>query len=185
MYIAGGYTLISSRIYERVDVHAKVVLTGGLHQRFPDLVDVNFDLVKVHGSISSLDPVVNHAKVHYVLAVIEEEPVESIVVLKLDMPPYVDIGAIFVPQTLTKNRLIIQTGIDMVCGPAGEVCACYHNGPTAYDGDFFACWLEAEPQKATSVATEGNPAGSSASGWVPTVESNCSPPAADGVDNRQ
>ena len=48
MYIAWGYTLISSRIYERVDVHAKVVLTEGLHQRFPDLVDVNFDLVKVH-----------------------------------------------------------------------------------------------------------------------------------------
>ena len=44
VYIAGGYTLISSRVYERVDVHAKVVLTGGLHQRFPDLVDVNFDL---------------------------------------------------------------------------------------------------------------------------------------------
>ena len=193
VYIAGGYTLISSRVYERVDVHAKVVLTGGLHKRFPDLVDVNFDLVKVHGSISSLDPVVNHAKVHYVLAVIEEDPVESIVVLKLDMPPYVDIGAIFVPQTLTKNRLIIQTCIDMVCGPEGEVCACYHNGyellsgeeTTAYDGDFFACWLEAEPQKATSVAAEENPAGSSASVWVPTVESNCSPPAADGVDDRQ
>ena len=159
------YTLISSRVYERVDVHAKVVLTEGLHQRFPDLVDVNFDLVKVHGSISSLDPVVNHAKVHYVLAVIEEEPVESIVVLKLDMPPYVDIGDIFAPQTLTKNRLIKQTGIDMVCGPAGEICACYHNGyellsgeeTIAYDGDFFACWLEAEPQKATGVAAEENP----------------------------
>ena len=81
----------------------------------------------------------------------------------------------------------------MVCGPAGEVCACYPNGydllsgeeTTAYDGNFFACWLEAEPHKATSVAAEENPAGSSASGWVPTVESNCSPPAADGVDNRQ
>ena len=93
------------------------------------------------------------------------------VVLKLDMPPYVDIGAIFVPQTLTKRRLITQTGIDMVCGPEGEVCACYHNGyellsgeeTTAYDGDFFACWLEAEPQKATSVVTGGNRAGSSAS----------------------
>ena len=84
--------------------------------------------MKVHWSISSLEPVVNHAKVHYVLAVIEEEPVESIVVLKLDLPPYVDIGAVFVPQTLTKRRLITQTGIDMVCGREGEVCACYHNG---------------------------------------------------------
>ena len=110
------------------------------------------------------------AKVHYVLAVIEEEPVESIVVLKVDLLPYVDIGAVFVPQTLTKRRLITQTGLDMVCGPGGEVCACYHNGyellsgeeTTAYDGDFFACWLEAEPQMSTSVATGGN-SGSSTS----------------------
>ena len=192
VYIAGGNTLISSRVYERVDVHAKVVLNGGLHQRFPDLVDVNFDLVKVHWSISSHEPVVNHAKVHYVLAVIEEEPVESIVVLKLDLPPYVDIGAVFVPQTLTKRRLITQTGVDMVCGPEGEVCACYHNGyellrgeeTTAYDGDFFACWLEAEPQMSTSVATGGNSV-SSTSGWVATVEYNCSSPTAAGVDTRQ
>ena len=192
VYIAGGNTLISSRVYERVDVHAKVVLTGGLYQRFPDLVDVNFDLVKVHWSISSLEPVVNHAKVHYVLAVIEEEPVGSIVVLKVDLPPYVDIGAVFVPQTLTKRRLITQTGIDMVCGPGGEVCACYHNGyellsgeeTTAYDGDFFACWLEAEPQMSTSVATGGNSV-SSTSGWVPTIEYNCSSPTAAGIDNRQ
>ena len=195
VYIAGGYTLISSRIYERMDVHAKEVLKGCIHQRFPDVVDINFDLVKVHWSISSLEPVVNHAKakVHYVLAVIEEEPVKSIVVLKLDLPPYVDIGAIFVPLTLTKRRLIAQTGIDMVCGPEGEVCACYHNGyellsgeeTTAYDGDFFACWLEDEPQKATSVATEGNPEASPASGWVLTVEYNCSPSDVEGVGNRQ
>ena len=92
-------------------------LSGSLPKRFPDLMTVNFDLVKVHNSVSMLDPVVNHAKVHYVLASIEEDPVEAVVVLKLDLPPYVDIGAIFVPQTLTKSRLIIQTGIDIVCGP--------------------------------------------------------------------
>ena len=80
----------------------------------------------------------------------------------------------------------------MVCGPEGEVCACYHNGyellsgeeTTAYDGDFFACWLEAEPQMSTSVATGGNSV-SSTSGWVPTVEYNSSSPTAAGVDNRQ
>ena len=193
VYIAGGYTLISSRLYERVDVHAKVVLTGGLHKRFPDLVTVNFDLVKVHSSVSMLDPVVNHAKVHYALAPIEEDPVEAVVVLKLDMPPYVDIGAIFVPQTLTKNRLIMQTGIDIVCGPEGEVCACYHNGyelqsgeeTTAYDGDFFACCFDAEPQKVPGVAAEDNPVGSTASRWASTAESNCGPPVAEGVDTRQ
>ena len=46
-------------------MHAKVVLTGGLHKRFPDLTTVNFDLVQVHNSVSMLDLVVNHAKVHY------------------------------------------------------------------------------------------------------------------------
>ena len=107
-------------------MHCKDILKGCIYQRFPDVVDFNFDLVKVHWSISAIEPVVNHARYHYVLAVFEEELKESIVVLKLDLPPYVEIGAIFVPLALTKRRLIAQTGIDMVCGPEGElyyVCA--------------------------------------------------------------
>ena len=192
VYIAGGATLISSRVYERVDVHAKVALIRGLHLRYPDLVDVNSDLVGVHWSLSSLEPSVNHAKVHYVLAVIEEDMEESTVVLKVELPPYVDIGAVRVPETLTKRRLILQTGLDLVCGPEGEVCACYHNGyellggeeVTAYDGDFFACWLDADPQRATLVLTGGNP-GSSTSPWeLNTGYTSCSLPFA-GSDNRQ
>ena len=46
VYIAGGHILISSRVYERVDVHGKAALIRGLHQRHLDLVDVNSDLVK-------------------------------------------------------------------------------------------------------------------------------------------
>ena len=80
VYIAGGYTLISSRIYERMDVHCKNILKGCIYQRFPDVVDFNFDLVKVHWSISAIEPVVNHARNYYVLAVFEEELKESIVV---------------------------------------------------------------------------------------------------------
>ena len=99
--------MISSRVYERVDAHGKAALIRGLHQRYPDLVDVNSYLVKVHWSICSLEPGVNHAKGHYVLAVIEEDLVEPTVVLKVDLPPYVDIGAFRVPQTLTKRRLIL------------------------------------------------------------------------------
>ena len=114
------------------------------YQRYPDLVDDNSYLVKVHWSICSLEPVVNHAEECYVLAVIEED-LEPTVVLKVDLPPYVDIGAIRVPQTLTKRRLILQTGLDLVYGPGDEICACYHNGyellsgetVTADDGDFF------------------------------------------------
>ena len=39
VYIAGGHTLISSRVYERVDAHGQTALILGLHQRYPDLVD--------------------------------------------------------------------------------------------------------------------------------------------------
>ena len=176
-----------------MDVHCKEILKGCIHQRFPDVVDFNFDLVKVHWSISAIEPVVNHARNHYILAVIEEEPEESIVVLKLDLPPYVDIGAIFVPLTLTKRRLITQTGIDMVCGPEGEVCVCYHNGyelldgeeTTADDGDFFVCWLDDEPPQAASVGAERNSAAPPTSEWVVTVEYNCSPAVDEVGDNRQ
>ena len=57
----------------------------GLHKRFPDLTTENFDSVKVHNSVSILDPVVNYARQRYAL-----------VVLKLDVPPYLEFGAIFV-----------------------------------------------------------------------------------------
>ena len=192
VYIAGGHTLISSRVYERVDVHGKAALIRGLHQRYPDLVDVNSDLVKLHWSLCSLEPGVNHAKGHYVLAVIEEDLVEPTVVLKVDLPPYVDIGAIRVPQTLTKRRLILQTGLDLVCGPGGEICACYHNGyellsgeaATVDDGDFFACWLDVEPQRSPFLAAGGCPA-SSTSSWEIGIEYTlCSSPTAGG-DSRQ
>ena len=83
------------------------------------------------------------------------------VVLKLDLPPYLSIGAVFVRQIIEKSRLVLQTGIDLVCGPEGELCACYHNGwellngedSTVYDGDFLVCWLDAEPQETVSSHT--------------------------------
>ena len=193
VYIAGGHTLISSRIYERTDVHSKSILKGCIYQRFPDVADFNFDLVKVHWSISAIEPVVNHDRYHYVLAVFEEELKESIVVLKLDLPPYVEIGAIFVPLTLTKRRLIAQTGIDMVCGPEGELCVCYHNGHEllngdetyTYDGDFLVCWLDGETSQASGMEAVGSLAASSVSEWIVTVEVNCSHAVDNTDDNRQ
>ena len=57
--------------------------------------------------------------------------------------------------------------------------------PLLYDGDFFVCWLEDEPPQATSVGAEGNPDAPPTSGWVVTVEYNCSPAVEEGGDNRQ
>ncbi len=195
VYIPGGNTLIFSRYYERVDVHSKVVLTGGLHQRFPDLVNENFDLVKVHPSVDTLDPVVNHARQRYALVFIDEGPMDVVVVLKLDLPPYADIGAIFVPQVLDKSRLVMQTGIDLVCGPEGELCACYHNGwelssgeeATVYDGDLFVCWFDTEPREAVGANTVEEPLMSIGATVTYTSASagDCVGPSGDGADTRQ
>ena len=122
---------------------------------------------------------------------IEEDLVEPTVVLKVDLPPYVDIGAIRVPETLTKRRLILQTGLDLVCGPGGEICACYHNGyellseetVTADDGDFFACWLDSEPRRPLLVTAGGCPV-SPMAGWETVIESTLCPSPAAGGDNR-
>ncbi len=134
-----------------------------------------------------------HARFHYVVAVFEEEQQESSVVLKLDLRPYVEIGAIFVPLALTKRRLVAQTGIDMVCGPEEELCVCYHNGHElphgdevfTNDGDFFVCWIDDEPPQASGVVAESDSAAPPASEWLVTVEFNCSPVVDSAGDNRQ
>ena len=102
VYIAGGYTLIVSRHYETVDAHSKFELMVGLRRRFPDLASENFDLVKVHPSMQAMDPVVNLAKQRYVVVPVEED-LHIYVVLKLDLHPYHEVGAIIVPPVLHKE----------------------------------------------------------------------------------
>ena len=102
-----------------------------------------------------------------------------------------DIGAVRVPQTLTKRLLIVQTGLDLVCGPEGEICACYHNGyellsdetVAAEDGDFFACWLDSEPRMPL-LATAGGCPVSPLAGWETVLEYTLCPSPAAGGDNR-
>ena len=99
----------------------------------------------------------------------------------------------FVPLTLTKRRLIAQTGIDTVCGPEGELCVCYHNGHEllngkeiyTYDGDLLVCWLNDEPSQASGLEAVGSLAASSVSEWIVTVEVNCSHAVDNTGDNRQ
>ena len=122
--------------------NSQAALIRGLHQRHSDLVDVNSYLVKVHWSICSLEPDVNHAKGRYVLAVIGEDLVEPPVVLKIELPPYVDI-------------------------------------------DFFACWLDVEPQRSPFVAAGRCPASPTASWKIAIEHTFCLPPAAGGSSRRR
>ena len=74
-----------------------------------------------------------------------------VVLFKAVLSTYEGLGAIFVPPVLNKNILITETGLDIVCGPQGELCACYHNGLQlgltqleVADLDFISCWLAEE-----------------------------------------
>ena len=184
--------MIVSRQYETVDAHSKIELIGGLQHRFPDLVSENFDLVKVHPSMHAMDLVANLARQRYVVVPVEGD-LQVIVVLKLDLPPYQDIGAIFAPPVLGKGRLAEQTGIDLVCGPRGELCICYHNGwellsdeeATMHDGDFIVCWFDNDPKE----STERGASSTSPSLVVPTEAyhsvGSCASPPVYSVNPRQ
>ena len=156
VFIAGGYTLILSRRYETVDAHSKLELIGGIQRRFPDLATENIGLVEVHPSMQAMDPIVNVAKQRSVVIPVEED-FQVYIALELNLPPYHEIGAIFVPPVLHKERLISQIGMNLVCGPTGELCICYHNGwelhgaeeTTVRDGDFIVCWLDNNSEEST------------------------------------
>ena len=62
---------------------------GDLRNRFPDLIDKNFDLVQVHSSMSDIDPVASFVRQRFVLAPVEDEGEAALlvsVILKLDLP---------------------------------------------------------------------------------------------------
>ena len=74
-------------MFERFAVPGKEELKKGLLQRFPDLATVNFDVVKVHWSFTSMTPVADAATAYFVVGVFDEEGSESAVMLRLDFKP--------------------------------------------------------------------------------------------------
>ena len=85
------------------------------------------------------------------------------VLFKAVLSTYEGLGAIYVPPVLNKYILITDTGLDIVCGPQGELCACYHNGLPLDDAqtevsdlDFISCWLAEEDtlSRASEVSEE-------------------------------
>ena len=123
-------------------------IEGALRNRFPDLAQDNFGIGQVHSSYYLVEPVAHAGwSVQLVIPVVEDDDT-PVVLFKAVLSTYEGLGAIYVPPVLTKYILIMDTGLDIVCGPLGELCACYHNGlpfstaPTEVsDLDFISCWL--------------------------------------------
>ena len=130
----------------------------GIGRRFPDLTTDNIGLAEVHPSIHTINPVAHPGTLCFVVTPLEEDH-QVYIALELHLPPYHRIGSISVQPRLSKLRLIAQTGIQIVCGPIGELCLCYLNGwelntaqdERAYDGDFVICWLDQDGESSARI----------------------------------
>ena len=102
----------------------------------------------MHLSYYLTEPVAHPGwSVQLVIPIVEDD-YTPVVLFKAVLSAYEGLGAIYVPPVLNKNILITDTGLDIVCGPQGELCDCYHNGLQlgnaqleVADPDFISCWL--------------------------------------------
>ena len=164
VYIAGGYSLILSRRFVTEAPPTRSEVIQGIKRRFPDLAMENIGLAEVHPSMHTINPVAHPGTLCYVVIPVEEDHL-AYVALELHLPPYHHTGSISVPPRLSKFRLIAQTGINIVCGPTGELCMCYLNGwelsnaqdARVYDGDFIICWLDRDSDASTRIQRAEDP----------------------------
>ena len=152
VHVPGGDTLISSRSTSLMDCRdrAYVVLNMRLRQRFPDMLQVGFEILKVHLSLSWIDPIFMPQKETAVVVYTDETVRQNAVVyLRLCFPPYEEEGAIYTLRRLRLVELVRQLGLAPLCGDEGNDCLCYVNGnelsndmETAVDdAAFISCWM--------------------------------------------
>ena len=151
VYIPGGNRLIFSRKINLIGPNLERDIEGALRGRFPDLAQDNFGTGLVHLSYYLTEPVADPGwDIRLVIPVVDDD-ITPVVLFKAVLSTYEGLGAIYVPPTLNKQILLAETGLDIVCGPQGELCACYHNGfqlgltqLEVADLDFVSCWLVEE-----------------------------------------
>ena len=161
VYIPGGNRLAFSRKINLIGPTLARDLDGALRARFQDLAQDNFHFGLVHLSYYLTEPVVDPSWEIRLLIPVVEDDITPVVLFKAVLSTYEGLGAIYVPPFLNKQTLLSETGLDIVCGPQGELCACYHNGyqlgstrQEVADRDFISCWMvEENPADASEVRT--------------------------------
>ena len=125
MHIPGGNRLIFSRKINLIGPNIERDIEGALRGRFPDLAQDNFDTGLVHLSYCLTEPVADPGwEIRLVIPVVEDDitPGSS---SKLSFQLTKDLEQSMFHLSSTKTP---STGLDIVCGPQGELCACCHNG---------------------------------------------------------
>ena len=133
----------------------------------------------------TINPVAHPGTLCYVVIPVEGHL--AYIALELHLPPYHKTGSISVPPHLRKSRLIAQTGINIVCGPTGELCLCYLNGwelsnaqeSRVHDGDYVICWLDQD----SDASAQGQLAEDPLVGWNEGVHPVSSGTETCGPDN--
>ena len=148
VYIPGGNRLIFSRKINIIGPSLERDIESALRGRFQDLAQDNFGTGLVHPSYYLTEPVADPSWDIRLLIPVVEDDITPVVLFKAVLSTYEGQGAIYVPPILNKQTLLAETGLDIVCGPLGELCACYHNGfqlgliqLEIADRDFVSCWL--------------------------------------------
>ena len=122
VYILGGNRLIFSRKINLIGPNLQRDIEGALRARFPDLAQDNFDIGLVHLSYYLTEPVADFGwEIRLVIPVVEDDTT-PVILFKAVLSTYEGLGAIYVPPTINKHILITETGLDIVCGPQGDVC---------------------------------------------------------------
>ena len=157
VYIPGGNRLIFSRKINLIGPNLERDIEGALRGRFQDLAQDNFGTGLVHLSYYLTEPVADPSwAIRLVIPVVEDD-ITPALLFKAVLSTYEGQGAIYVPPSLNKQISLAETGLDIVCGPQGELCACYHNGfqlgltqLEVADLDFVSCWLVEEDSAGVS-----------------------------------
>ena len=147
------FEVVDARNYEQ-ELHSLgpiVIGTLKVPSKKDFLILAQVGIGEVHSSYYLEEPVAHPGwSVQLVIPIVEDDNT-PVVLFKAVLSTYEGLGAIHVPPILNKYILITDTGLDIVCGPQGELCACYHNGLPLGDAqtdvsdlDFISCWLTEE-----------------------------------------
>ena len=146
-----GDTLMSSRAMTAIAGRDVIVTTlqAELRRRFLDMEHVGFEILAVHQSVKWHDPVYSpHKDRAVVVYTYDYLRRDASVFLRLSLPPYRDEGAIYCPCRLTKRLLVLQLGLQLVCGVDGDNCFCSLNDAeltsdeaAVEDAAFLSCWM--------------------------------------------
>ena len=151
-FIPGGSTVTRSRdaviLCRTRNVHESAAQK--LRQTFTDLSTLLFHVASVHPAMSWIEPVFTPLT-HYMVVVFgpPESDLTSVLV-RIWMPPLIQVGAVFCPRSIDKITLLQQLRLLWLCGSEGDKCTCYINtrplsGGSRRDvveGDYLTCWKD-------------------------------------------